>query len=106
MTRPVLREQDAAWELRTAWALGREVVLRLDAERCTVPRVRGTVSHVAPTGAFVLMRDEREGDLHVPCSLILAIRRPHFTEPLDAPEPSPEEEGQLPGQLRLGGGWA
>lgn len=91
-------EQAYAWELRAAWALGRVLVLSLD-ERCVIPRVRGTVCRVATTGAFVLMDDGRGDPVHVPCALIRAIRRPHFSEPNDAEPHQLTLDDELPGQL-------
>src|SRR5258708_2874420 len=92
------REQAHAWELRTAWALGREIVLVLDPEFTELPRVRGTVAGVAVTGAFVLVNDGLSGGpIHVPCLAILAIRRPHFTEdpPIECPAADAPDDGQL-----------
>lgn len=92
-------EQAYAWELRTAWALGREVILVL--EGTLLPRVRGFVARVATSGAFVMMDDGLGEPIHVPCRCILAIRSPHFHEgdaPRDRPRPARET---FPGQLPL-----
>lgn len=79
-----------AWELRGAWAGRWDVALSVDAD---VTHVRGKVEHVAATDAFVIIADRWSGgSMLVPCVRILAIRRPHFAEPVD--------EG--PGQMLLG----
>lgn len=99
MTVVASREAAHAWELRGAWARGLEIVVTF--ETSTGPgRVQGEVVGVAVTNAFVLVAPAGAGALHVPCAAILAVRRPHFSEPLDfQPELSPVE-GQ-DGQLRL-----
>jgi hypothetical protein len=101
--RPARLERVCAWELRTAWALRREVVLVMG-ER---GRVRGYVQHVAPTDAFALVWDGR-GEVHLPCALVATVRRPHFSEPLDGEPvgavPVPEVRQAPPpmdGQLAL-----
>lgn len=101
MGQPELTESAAAWELRAAWAARWEVVLVVGRAR----RHRGYVEHVAPSSAFALLWDGR-GLLHVPCSLVRAVRRPHFHEtdwgqPVGPP---PEREPlplPMPGQLAL-----
>jgi nucleoside 2-deoxyribosyltransferase len=67
-------EQSTAWELCTAWAKGRPVVLTLS-DRCMVQRIEGVVSRVAVTGAFVVI----EG-WHVPTVEILSIASPHYSQ--------------------------
>lgn len=94
------REQAHAWDLRSAWATQREVVVVLD-EGCLIPRVRGTVEHVAPTGAFVRIHDGAATPWHVPCALILAVRKPHFHEPLDEPVQLALDVEPMPGQMPL-----
>jgi hypothetical protein len=98
----------ALWELRAAWATRREVVLVLS-ERADLPRVRGTVEHVAPTGTVVHVLDEGEEDpIVVPAYLIRAVRRPHFHEDgVEArPAPAPRDLRALnraaEGQRRIG----
>jgi hypothetical protein len=88
----VAREQAHAWELRTFWATGREVVVVLDPDVAAFPRVRGIVHWVAPTGAAVRIDDglggglaERDVGVLVPCVAILALRSPHFQEDGVAP---------------------
>jgi hypothetical protein len=73
-------EQAHAWELRTAWALGREVLLILE-EPAEPPRVRGYVSWVATTGACVLVDDGLGEDLHVPVIHVLTVGRPEGSSP-------------------------
>ena len=94
LERPLERPLAATiWELRTAWATRKPVSLRLD-RRANVERVRGRIDHVAASGFYVLVADEgmrkKGGPLHVPVALVLSVRSPHFTEPLDAERP-PEE---------------
>lgn len=102
--RLVARESAAAWELRSAWATGRRVSLRL--EGADEERVAGRVTSVSATDAFVLVEDG--GEIHVPLSRVLSVRRPHFSEPRDArvlyPEDRPEMAPEVPGQLRLADG--
>ena len=89
-------ESAVAWELRTAWATQREVVVLVDAD---LTRVRGYVEHVAASDAFTVVWDGREL-VHVPIALVSAVRRPHFTME-DAPvqprkrEPAIVLDGQL-----------
>jgi hypothetical protein len=71
-------EHAMAWELRTAWALGRPVVLTLT-ERCIVRRIEGRVERVAVTGAFVVL----EG-WHVPLLDVLSVRSPHHAQRSEA----------------------
>lgn len=63
-----------AWELRAAWALGREVLLVLE-EPARPERVRGYVVWVAPTGAVVRIDDGLGEPLHVPVARILTVAR-------------------------------
>lgn len=97
---PERPESAIAWELRTEWALGREVALSLTRR----PPVRGYVEHVAPSGAFILLWDGL-GQLHVPVGLVAAIYRPHFHEAGWGPRVEPRAESlprrvvQLPNQL-------
>lgn len=85
------REQTHAWELRTAWGLGRETIVLLDPDRADVMRIRGYVSRVSPTGAWALMEDAGVDAAGRPCAIqflcahVLGVRRPHFHE--DAPRP-------------------
>lgn len=67
-------EQATVWDLRTAWAKNRRVVLTLS-DRCMIRRIEGTVEQVAVTGAFVLI-----SGWHVPCADILGISFPHHTQ--------------------------
>lgn len=98
---PATREGVAAWQLRAAWVRRREVSCALVGG----DRVRGYVLHVSASGAYALVWDGA-GEVHVPCALVLTVRRPHFQEPLDgkpvAPPP-PREAIALPsaGQLAL-----
>lgn len=85
MTRPAVRESAVAWDLRGALAGGWEVVLALPRRR----RVRGYVTHVAPTDAFALVWDGA-GELHVPLGLVRSVRRPHFHEDAGAPVARPD----------------
>lgn len=78
------REEAAAWDLRTAWALRRAVVLLLDPDLAQDVRLAGWVAHVQATnGAATLETIEGETVL-IPCSVILSVRVPHFHEPGDA----------------------
>ena len=92
-----------AWQLRGAWASGKEVVVVLDPDlHPVVPRIRGRVVYVSPTGAVAEVDDGTSGGAYsVPCAAVLAIRTPHFTEPLDALPPAEPAE-VFPGQLPLG----
>lgn len=104
MTEVATTEQAWAWELRTAWALGREVVVVLDGQE---ERVRGYVTHVSPSGAYALVDVDRfPQDLHVPCALVLTVRHPHFHEdgPPKPDRPAPRFRGMPepdPNQLEL-----
>lgn len=70
----VQREESAiAWELRSAWAVHRRVVLTLS-PRCVIDRVEGLVEQVAVTGAFVVL-----DGWHIPTIDVLAVHRPHHT---------------------------
>lgn len=111
MTRPLERPLPATvWELRAAWASRREVILRFD-DRAAFPRVRGRVRHVAASGVFVQIDDGRVdavddrgrklGPVHVPTAIILSVRTPHFTEPLDAAPARREDEDALAGQTSI-----
>lgn len=71
---PERPEAATAFELRTAWAKAKPVVLTLS-DRCIVDRIEGKVEHVAVTGAFVLI-----DGWHVPIVDVLAIHRPHHTQ--------------------------
>lgn len=71
-----------AWELRAVWATRREVVLVLDEEYADLPRVQGPVVRVAVTPVAATILD-RVGEILVPLGVVLAVRRPHFTEPND-----------------------
>lgn len=84
-SRPVAWESAVAWELRTAMALVREVVVVVDGDR---RHVRGYVVGVAASDAFAVVWDGA-GDAHFPMERILAVRRPHFSEPLDGRRVSP-----------------
>lgn len=79
--------------------MGREVVLVLDSEWAEIPRVAGRIVRVATTGTFALVDDGGATAIHVPLAVVLAVRRPHFTEPLDTCEPVPPDT--LDGQLVL-----
>lgn len=97
---PVKDEQAIAWELRGAWGSGREVSIRLnEALHPVVPRVRGRVVFVSVTGAYALVSDGGGDPWHVPCAAVLAVRRPHFSEPLD--RLTAERAEVFPGQLEL-----
>lgn len=117
MSAVATQEQAWAWELRTAWALGREVIIVLEDDGQPLPKehVRGYVTHVAPTDAFavldVVAQEENElgGKLHVPCALVLTVRRPHFHEdgPARPDRPAPRFKGMPepnPDQLAFWGG--
>ncbi len=100
MRRPLERPLAATvWELRAAWASRREVSLRFDG-RASYPRARGTVEHVAASGVYVQLLDpaHKGGPIHVPTAIILSVRTPHFTEPVDRREEIPEA---LAGQLSI-----
>lgn len=58
-----------AWELRTAWALGRRVSLTL--ERCDQDRAEGLVGGVAATDAWV-----RVAGTLIPLDRVLAVHLP------------------------------
>lgn len=93
------REQSSAWELRAAWATGREVIVVFE-----LTRVRGIVTRVAPTGAAAWIDDGLGEPMHVPCAAILSIRRPHFHEDGSTPRVAPRPQRvELPGQLNLFG---
>jgi hypothetical protein len=89
------------WELRGCWAKQRVVSLALD-RRCDVPRVKGTIAHVAASGVFVQVNDReakaKGGPITVPVAVILSVRTPHFTEPADADLSEPD---RLPGQTSI-----
>lgn len=107
------RESAAAWELRGAWAAQREVVVALDPDLAALPRVQGYVESVSATGAYAVIRDAA-GACHVPLTIVLSIREPHFTERTDLPAgqlPPPPRRQEVPanqlafdltGQLDLG----
>lgn len=69
-----------AWACRTAWALGRPVILRLD-ERAFTRLIRGTVVAVSPSDSFVVVEDESSGETHVPLECVLSVTSPHFHDP-------------------------
>lgn len=98
------REQTHAWELRTAWALGREVALVLDPDHCTPERVRGLVVRVAPSGTAAWLDDGGAEPLHIPCEAVLAIRAPHFHEDGDRARRHGKRYAPPPGQLAMFGG--
>lgn len=102
MTDLAARESAAAWELRAAWAARREVVVALDPSLAALPRVQGYVESVSPTSAYAVIRD-RDGACHVPLTIVLSIREPHFTEATDLPAgeiPPPPARQEVPdGQL-------
>lgn len=75
------RESAAAWELRTAWALRRAVVLSLDV--VDLPRVAGWVETVAATDAFADVETPSGEVVRVQCGVVLSVRSPHFHEPAD-----------------------
>jgi hypothetical protein len=58
-----------AWELRSAWALGRRISVTVEAGDDA--RLEGTVRAVAATGAFAVI-----GGQHVPLERVLAVHRP------------------------------
>lgn len=97
------RESAAAWELRAAWAARREVVVALD-HPAAFPRIQGYVENVSPTAAYAVIRD-LGGACHVPLTLVLSIRSPHFSEATDRPAgelPPPPVRQEVPdGQLAL-----
>lgn len=68
---PVLAagERKMVWELRSAWATGRRVVLTL--ERADFDRMEGIVTRVAASGSGVVVR----GRL-VPMDRVLAVHYP------------------------------
>lgn len=73
--RPLTRSESAkAWELRTAWAKRRVVVLSLS-ERCEPRRLEGKVDAVAATDVYVIV-----AGIHVPLMDVLAVHRPHFEQ--------------------------
>jgi hypothetical protein len=57
-----------AWELRSAWALGRRISVTIEADE---PRLEGVVRSVAATGAYVVV-----AGTHVPLERVLAVHRP------------------------------
>jgi hypothetical protein len=97
------RESAAAWELRAAWAAQREVVLALD-HPAAFPRIQGYVENVSASGAYAVIRDAA-GACHVPLTLVLSVRTPHFTEATDLPAgaipPPPVQQWVPDGQLSL-----
>jgi hypothetical protein len=98
------RESAAAWDLRSAWAARRPVVLTLDAAVAVVARVAGYVERVSATGATCDVDDLAGGRIVVPLRVVLAVRRPHFHEPADrvaaaAPARPQRDDGPLSGQL-------
>lgn len=101
-----LTESAAAWELRTAWALRREVIVVLS-KPAWLPRFRGLVEHVSATDSHAELIGADGGFLHVPLWVVAAVRRPHFHEDGPAaprrryPEERPRVTIQLPGQLSL-----
>jgi hypothetical protein len=58
-----------AWELRSAWAVGRRVSLRL--EGCDMDRIEGHVTKVAATNATVHV-----GAILVPMDRVLSVHNP------------------------------
>jgi hypothetical protein len=66
LIRPV---SSIAWEMRSAWASGRRVVLTL--ECCDRTRLEGHVQRVAATDAYVQVRG-----LRVPLDRVLAVHLP------------------------------
>jgi hypothetical protein len=58
-----------AWELRTAWALGRRISVSI--EDADDARLEGVVRTVAATDAYAIV-----GGRHVPLERILAVHRP------------------------------
>jgi hypothetical protein len=107
------------FELRGAWAAQTErvVVLTRGPRAVDAPqpqgvpgapadraRVRGYVTHVAASGAFVLVWDGH-GEAHVPVELIGAVHRPHFSAvehgEAVSPPPSREVRAVISGQLAL-----
>jgi hypothetical protein len=91
-----------AWELRTAWALGRRVSVTI--ENADENRLEGAVRAVASSGAYAVV-----AGLHVPLERVLAVHRPSRLgdstvkdgEPWRAPVPRAAKS--LPGQDRLAG---
>lgn len=74
-------------------------MLVLDREWAVVPRVSGRVVYVATTDTFASVDDGGGDPIHVPLAVVLAVRRPHFSEPLDvAAIPEPDTSSA---QLRL-----
>jgi hypothetical protein len=100
---PESTEQKIAWDLRGAWIAGRRVSVALDTSVCLVPRVAGTVTYVAPTGAYAEIREERgEEPWRISCVDVLALRFPHFSEPADRPRAARREAPEIaPGQTSL-----
>lgn len=99
------RESTAAWDLRSAWALRRVVVLLLDAD---ITRLAGWVDHVDATDAGADIETLEGEIIRVPCATVLAVRSPHFQEPeharARAAVPRERRETVLdrfPGQLAL-----
>ena len=72
--KPAKREQDTAWEMRTAWGSHKEVRLTLTG-RCTLRTIVGHVSAVSVTGAFVTV-----DGWHVPTVEILGTGRPTIAD--------------------------
>jgi hypothetical protein len=79
------RESAAAWELRTAWASRRVIVILLDPAVAAFTRLAGWVERVSPTDALAVLETLDGERVDVPCSAVLSLRRPHFTEPEDRP---------------------
>lgn len=63
-----------AWELRTAWATRRVVVLALS-ERCWPMRLEGRVDAVAATDTYCVV-----AGYHVPLDDVLGVFRPHYSQ--------------------------
>ena len=100
------RESGAAWELRGAWASRRVIVILLDPAVAALPRVAGWVEHVSPTDALAVVETLEGERIDVPCSAVLATRKPHFSEPEDrpalaAPSREPRRLEVDPNQLAL-----
>lgn len=92
----------AAEELRVCWRSRLDVSLSLEEPPADRPRVRGVVTYVALSGAYAMVLEPRSSEsTHVPLGVVLAIRRPHFSEPADVLEGSQLELEQIPGQQAL-----